>query len=736
MKTITEHSMKWLFLAILILPVFVYGQATSRSGQNAAVVLTAGKQDHKSGADENRGPSNVTEEAQWIHYDDTEMSDSWGFLIAGEEYDVVAKWDPADLSDYDGWEITKIKFIVVNDDPYLKVKVWEGPNTTEIYSQDVDSYNVNAWTEVTLDTPVDFDADQELWVGYYVDMTHTELGGFVTATDDGPPVDEYGNLYRFNGSWYSDFNNHNLRVYIEPNLNADFEADATMVCYGSTVNFTNLSSAEETYSWTFEGGTPATSTDENPSVVYDTPGTYDVTLEVTRDNGNETDTEIKYDYISVLETPAKADQPDGDTETCTSSYYTYETNEVLYATDYEWELSPADAGTLTWEDNLATLETDVTWTGDFTIKVRAANICGDGDWSDEIECTLYTSPEEFNLEGGGSYCLDDDGVEITLDGSQTGVDYELFLDGEATGIVVSGTGAEISFGLVTDEGYYSAVGSNDNCDFQMSGQVQVSIDFPPLEPATPEGPTVICEETSSDYSTEEQDDADSYVWVLTPAEAGTISGEGVDATVEWDDEFSGMAYISVYGVNYCGDGNPSNELEVSVGSPNPIIEGADMVCDFQVEDYAVEDHEGSTYTWEVTGGTITAGQGASTITVEWGVPGDGLITVSEETADGCSGDSEEFEVLIDECTSLRENDPENKLSVSPNPASGNFINVNTGNTGTTRIAIINIAGLVSSEHVVSGLSAQIEITDLPRGLYFLKATFNKTTQQVVKFIKK
>lgn len=233
----------------------------------------------------------------------------------------------------------------------------------------------------------------------------------------------------------------------EAPLGAEFEADPTTTCVGSTVDFTDMSSGATTWSWTFEGGTPSTSTDQNPTVTYSTTGTFDVSLTVTDGQGGS-ESENKYDYITILDTPDKADQPDGETEVCTGIMYMYETNLVDYATEYEWEVDPAAAGSITWEDNLATFTADDTWTGDFSIKVRATNMCGDGEWSDELECTQYTSPDEFNLEGGGSYCLGGDGVEITLDGSQSGIDYELFLDGESTGIIVAGTGSEITFGLL------------------------------------------------------------------------------------------------------------------------------------------------------------------------------------------------------------------------------------------------------------------------------------------------
>ncbi|MEZ4932067.1 MAG: PKD domain-containing protein [Saprospiraceae bacterium] len=53
-------------------------------------------------------------------------------------------------------------------------------------------------------------------------------------------------------------------------------------CVPFTVTFDNLSSPNaETFLWTFEGGDPATSTDENPTVVYNAAGSFDVTLVAT-----------------------------------------------------------------------------------------------------------------------------------------------------------------------------------------------------------------------------------------------------------------------------------------------------------------------------------------------------------------------------------------------------------------------------------------------------------------------
>ncbi|MBP8992933.1 MAG: S8 family serine peptidase [Bacteroidales bacterium] len=91
-------------------------------------------------------------------------------------------------------------------------------------------------------------------------------------------------------------------------LVADFEASAIVIPEGGTVDFNDLSIGTPiSWSWEFEGGTPATSTEQNPSgITYPTAGVYAVTLTVTDDDDN-TDTEIKTTLILVGQSGALAE---------------------------------------------------------------------------------------------------------------------------------------------------------------------------------------------------------------------------------------------------------------------------------------------------------------------------------------------------------------------------------------------------------------------------------------------
>ncbi|MCU0405433.1 MAG: M4 family metallopeptidase [Ignavibacteriaceae bacterium] len=81
---------------------------------------------------------------------------------------------------------------------------------------------------------------------------------------------------------------------------SNFTADVKTGNTPLEVHFIDLSINEpSSWSWTFIGGIPSSSTDQNPIVTYNSPGTYTVTLTTTNSFGNNTKSKISYITVSL-----------------------------------------------------------------------------------------------------------------------------------------------------------------------------------------------------------------------------------------------------------------------------------------------------------------------------------------------------------------------------------------------------------------------------------------------------
>ena len=80
---------------------------------------------------------------------------------------------------------------------------------------------------------------------------------------------------------------------------ASFNSASTSVCINSAVLFNDLSANQPT-TWAWNFGDNTTSTDQSPSHVYTSPGTYTVTLTVTNSAGTNTSTLTNYITVNAL----------------------------------------------------------------------------------------------------------------------------------------------------------------------------------------------------------------------------------------------------------------------------------------------------------------------------------------------------------------------------------------------------------------------------------------------------
>jgi PKD repeat protein len=560
--------------------------------------------------------------------------------------------------------------------------------------------------------------------------------------------------FTMDGSWVAD--NCELVAFVQneatkeilqgtmvslPNLQpmqaqAGFGCSDITPCITTSVQFEDQSMGEViSWNWTFEGGNPPTSSAQNPVVTYNSLGQYDVRQIVY--DGAVYDTLFNPEYILVINAPAQPNTPTGTTLICEDSPgIVYTTQEVQWATTYVWAVEPPNAGTIVSPDPTATFYRDPAFIGNYTIKVRADNNCGNGTWSEGLNCTAHFTPEQYTLSDGGGYCEGGEGLDLTLDNSETGVNYELYLDGDPTGQIIPGTGSPLDFGFETEEGIYTCLAYTDYCDNDMIGNAYVYVIHQPVKAGTPTGSTQECNNNSNvTYTTSGATNATAYVWTLTPAGAGTITGTTTTATVDWDNAFSGPAYISVTGVNSCFNGPPSDNLNVTVAAaPQPAISGDQSVCDGDIGIlYSTADNDGDTYTWEVSGGTVASGAGTHEISVNWGNPGNGYVKVTE-TNGTCSATTANFDIYIEDCVGIGE-DNASSFNFYPNPVKDELVIRFAGQAANNRVVVMNQLGQILYDHETNG-SQQfvINTSSLAKGVYVLRIYGEGSTAER-KFVK-
>src|SRR5262249_6916664 len=105
------------------------------------------------------------------------------------------------------------------------------------------------------------------------------------------------------------------------------------------------------------------------------------------------------------------------------------------------------------------------------------------------------------------------GVSVGLAGSETGINYQLKVNGAPTGSPVAGTGSTLDFGLQTAAGTYTVAGSNTVTAGVggMSGNVSVVVNTAPAIGANPTN-IVVCSGASALFSVNGTGTSLTYQW--------------------------------------------------------------------------------------------------------------------------------------------------------------------------------------------------------------------------------
>ncbi len=153
-----------------------------------------------------------------------------------------------------------------------------------------------------------------------------------------------------------------------------------------------------------------------------------------------------------------------------------------------------------------------TWTVTYTY--ADGNACIN---SASTQILVNQLPTAFPVFGGGEYCAGGNGLNVGTGGSQTGFQYYLYLNGVATGQVLTGTGSILNFGLQHLAGDYTVYAMNPGtgCNNWLAGSVHITIN--PLPNVYGGGYTIVCQGTSTTLNATVNGGTAPYLYNWTPA---------------------------------------------------------------------------------------------------------------------------------------------------------------------------------------------------------------------------
>ncbi len=127
----------------------------------------------------------------------------------------------------------------------------------------------------------------------------------------------------------------------------------------------------------------------------------------------------------------------------------------------------------------------------------------------------------------------------------------------------------------------------------------------------------------------------TYSWTVIGA-ASVTGGTTNIINVSWGSAGPGTVQLTeTITAAACSTTTPVYNVTIK-SNPTPAISGPTIFCANQSgANYFTTNVGGHSYTWTVTGGTITSGAGTNSINVSWGIAGTGTVSVTE-TFSGCA----------------------------------------------------------------------------------------------------
>lgn len=245
----------------------------------------------------------------------------------------------------------------------------------------------------------------------------------------------------------------------------------------------------------------------------------------------------------------------------------------------------------------------------------------------------------------------------------------------------------------------------------------------------------LCNTVGNAFSIPAVANATSYNWGIT---GGIIaSGQGTTGISVDVALLTGSGSITVQAVNGCGTSlTRSLVIKGSPARPDP-ISGSVSVCDNTTEPYSVATVAGAdAYTWVVSSGSVSSGQGTKNITVDWAAPAAGqTMSVTTSNACGSSLSRSLTGITVNNCPRFGMNADQVNLNAFPNPASDRAtIQFTSVDDSDYRLRISDITGrtlFLENGTAAAGLNTKVLSLDgFASGVYNLTIEMDNAQQQI------
>ena len=251
-------------------------------------------------------------------------------------------------------------------------------------------------------------------------------------------------------------------VWVDDSRIAEFNSNHPgLVCNGDTIEFNDLSTGLPlTWEWTFTGGNINSSVQRYPSVKYDNPGIYDVTL-ITR-WAERSDTIFKPGYVTVMGSVSDVVTASGPLTFCDGGSVTL--TAAQENADYNWS------------DGATSRSIVVTEPGAKFVTVSLAGQCSATSQADTI--VVLDSPSDLvEISGSLNFCLGD---SVVLSAIDTSASY-LWSNGSLTRSIT-----------VTESGIHSVTLTHASGCSRTTSQISVQVVNYQPNPIIASGPVSFC----------------------------------------------------------------------------------------------------------------------------------------------------------------------------------------------------------------------------------------------------